>query len=145
MGKISDLEVEENYNETLILYEFIEKIIPNLKKEIYDKRRLNENSNYYFNKTNEKDGIISIIKNGNYKNIDGSYDEKNIIINIENNTINQVFTEKKTILNKTDNFESFDEQNFTDETQGNNFATRNSFIESFSESIKSNLKLNSFK
>ena len=45
MGKISDLEVEENYNETLILYiyEFIEKIIPNFKKEIYDKRRLNEN------------------------------------------------------------------------------------------------------
>ena len=45
MGKISDFEVEENYNETLILYiyEFIEKIISNLKKEIYDKRRLNEN------------------------------------------------------------------------------------------------------
>ncbi len=44
MGIISDLEVEENYNETLILYiyEFTEKIIPNLKKEIYNKRRLNE-------------------------------------------------------------------------------------------------------
>jgi len=144
-GKISDLQVENNYNETLILYiyEFIEKIIPNLNKETYNKRRLNDNSNYSFNKKNDTNGIINIIKNGDYKNIDGSYEEKNININIENNIINQVFTEKKTILNKTDNFESFSEQNFTDETQGNNFATRKSFIQSYTETIKSNLKLNS--
>ena len=143
-GKISNLQVEENYNSTLIkyLYEFIKNVVPELNKELYEKNT-EENKNYSFIKENENNGIIIINETNNFNNIEGNRNEKNIEIKIKDNKINRVIINSDILLFQTNNFTFNDNNNFTSETEGNNFATRNSFIKSFSEKLESSLTINS--
>ena len=77
-GEIGELEIDENYDNSFIdyIYEFIEKIIPQINKSI-NVRRIDENINYGY----EKNGNNIHFTRKEIKEIDGfnrSKQEKNI-------------------------------------------------------------------
>ena len=143
-GLISNLEVEKNYNSTLIayIYEFINKIIPKLDKKLYEESDNNSIKYSYKNNSNE---IVSLYKNENetISHIDGSNNVKNMTINIKNDEIKEVINYKDSSFKISNNFESdnLKNQTFFEETEGNNLATRNPPIRGYSEKIISTLKL----
>ena len=142
-GTILNLEVDENYNSTLIkyIYEFIEKVVPQLEKEFYG-RKLQEKS-YSFFKENDNNGKIIINDSKDYNQIDGSQNERNMEIIIKDNKINRVLTQRHSKLIQTNYFNINDDNIFTSDTEGNNFATRDPFIKSLTEKFDSSLTLSS--
>ena len=142
-GTILNLEVDENYNLTLInhIYEFIEKVVPQLEKEFYG-RKLQEKS-YSFIKENDNNGKIIINDSKDYYQIDGSQNERNMEIIIKDNTINKVLTQRHSKLIQTNYFNINDDNIFLSDTEGNNFATRDPFIKSLTEKLDSSLTISS--
>ena len=142
-GTILNLEVDENYNLTLInhIYEFIEKVVPQLEKEFYG-RKLQEKS-YSFIKENDNNGKIIINDSKDYNQIDGSQNERNMEIIIKDNTINKVLTQRHSKLIQTNYFNINDDNIFLSDTEGNNFATRDPFIKSLTEKLDSSLTISS--
>ncbi len=136
-GKIFNLKISNNSNSTFIAYikEFIEKVIPELK-EVKEKRRLE------IIKNKEKDEIILEKEEKNvFSNLDGSNEISNSKSILKDGKIQNVITNIEASLSQTNNFEVKNDNNFTSETKGNNLATRDSFIEGFSELINSSLNL----
>ncbi len=142
-GTILNLEVDENYNLTLInyIYEFIEKVVPQLEKEFYG-RKLQEKS-YSFIKENDNNGKIIINDSKDYNQIDGSQNERNMEIIIKDNKINKVLTQRHSKLIPTNNFNINDNNIFLSDIEGNNFATRDPFIKSLTEKFDSSLTISS--
>ena len=145
-GLISNLQVEENYNSTLIayIYEFINKIIPRLDKNFYEEQSNNSPIKYSYENNNHE--IFNIHKNekGTNSDIDGSTNIKNMTINIKDNEVKKVINIKDSSFKISNNFDSeILIHTFYNETEGNNLATRNFPIKGYSEKQKSTLTLNS--
>ena len=143
---ISNLQVEENYNSTLIayIYEFINKIIPIIDKNFYEEQSNNNSIKYSYENNNNE--IFSIYKNEKETNsdIDGSTNIKNMTINIKDNEVKEVINIKDSSFKISNNFDSeILNHTFYNETEGNNLATRNFPIKGYSEKQESTLTLNS--
>ena len=107
-GLISNLQVEENYNSTLIayIYEFINKIIPILDKNFYEEQSNNSPIKYSYENNNKE--IFNIYKNEKETNsdIDGSTYIKNMTINIKDNEVKEVINIKDSSFKISNNFDS---------------------------------------
>ena len=144
-GLISNLQVENNYNSTLIayIYEFINKIIPKLDKKLYEESNNNSIKYSYQNNSNEK-CVLYKTENEPISYINGSNNVKNMAINIINNEVKEVTNVKDSSIRISNSFESENlDHTFFNETEGNNLATRNPPINGYSEKIESVLTLQS--
>ena len=142
-GNILKFEVAENYDKVLIsyIYEFIEKVVPHLDKKLYVRRLEGEPS---FD-SEKKGGKTNLIRKDNeiFDGFDGSKHERNIQATVEKNKVKTVKTTSKSTFNQGNSFDIDNENNFKEETAGNNLVTINIPIQSFTESLESSLSLSS--
>ena len=142
-GNILKFEVAENYDKVLIsyIYEFIEKVVPHLDKKLYGRKLEGEPS---FD-SEKKGGKTNLIRKDNeiFDGFDGSKHERNIQATVEKNKVKTVKTTSKSTFNQGNSFDIDNENNFKEETAGNNLVTINVPIQSFTESLESSLSLSS--
>ncbi len=162
-GTINSLQIPDNINSTfaLYLYEFIEKIIPDLSTNPFTKNNnYNKNEVHYNNKTvlNDNENIFSYWKNenntgilyiekNNYKNnTNENTKHKNYKISFNNNKIDKVISKSETIIKVNNNykFDDYENCNFT-LNEDDYISNRKFIIDEYTESSNSVLNLISYK
>ena len=140
-GEIKELKVLEDYDKTLTayIYEFIEKVIPQVSKKLYGEDK---------NRQYEEDGENTNLLKKDLKEIEdfeGSKQERNIKATVKDGKVKSVTTNTKNEFNQKKEYQmSTADNNFTAELTGpNKYVTRESPIKSYNEDLESTLTLES--
>ena len=140
-GEIKELKVPEDYDKTLTayIYEFIEKVVPQVSKKLYGEDK---------NRQYEEDGENTNLLKKDLKEIEdfeGSKQERNIKATVKDGKVKKVTTNTKNEFNQKKEYKmSTADNNFTAELTGpNKYVTRESPIKSYDEYLESTLNLES--
>ncbi len=137
-GTIDEVNAPDNSNITFIsyLYEFLEKIIP----DVTTKTNEDLSKDYSFDETNNVTKL-NISKNSLFGNNEDSQEIKKFEINVKEGNIDNVIMSKSSILFNSQNNNLKDNSNFTAEVEGDNTRLIKSLIKEFNEYIDSDLTL----
>ena len=137
-GTIKEVTAPQNSNVTITsyLYEFLEKIIPDVTTETND----DLSKSYTLDKNNKVDKL-NIGKNSSLANIEDSKEIKKFEINLKDGNINNVKMSKRAILSNSKNLTLKDNSNFTAEVEGDNTRFFTSLIKEYNTLVDSNLTL----
>ena len=142
-GIILNVEIPNDSDDTLIsyLYEFLEKVIPEITKQSFE--LVNENLTREFVKNNDDSVDLNIVKNSSFASLEDSNEKRDFKVHIKEGKIETVFMNKQSIIKNNKFNQYYDNSNFTADINGDISRVVTSSIKQYTEEVESELFLSS--